>query len=152
MCAKFNLVTLWTVARQAPLPRDSLGKSTGVSCCAFLWGIFSTKGLNLRLLCLQHWQAGFYQYCHLGSPGVRSFVYLRFILFLEGRLYCYKLPSQNCFAMSHRFCCFVFFGHLCLGILWFPLWFLQWSLGYLVMCCLASTCLCFLCFFSVIDF
>ena len=40
---------------------------------------------------------------------------------------------------SSCFCC-----HLFLGIFWYPLWFLQWSLGYLVMYCLASMCLCFL--------
>ena len=37
--------------------------------------------------------------------------------------------------------------HLFLGILRFLLWFLQWSLGYLAVCCLASMCLYFLQFF-----
>ena len=41
-----------------PCPWDSLGKSTGVGCHALLQGIFLTQGLNPRLLCLLHWQAG----------------------------------------------------------------------------------------------
>ena len=32
----------------------------------------------------------------------------------------------------------MFSCHLFLGIFWFPLWFLQWSFGYLVVYCLAS--------------
>ena len=32
-------------------------KNTGVGCHALLQGIFPTQGLNLRLLCLLHWQA-----------------------------------------------------------------------------------------------
>ena len=36
---------------------DSPGKNTGVGCHALLQGIFLTQGLNLRLLCLLHWQA-----------------------------------------------------------------------------------------------
>ena len=42
--------TPWTVARQAPL-----GKNTGVGCHA-LQRIFLTQGSNLHLLCLLHWQ------------------------------------------------------------------------------------------------
>ena len=49
-------VTLWIVACQASHQWDSLGKNTGVGCCALLQGIFSTQGLNLSLLCLLHWQ------------------------------------------------------------------------------------------------
>ena len=37
---------------------DSPGKNTGEGCHALLQGIFPTQGLNLRLLCLLHWQAG----------------------------------------------------------------------------------------------
>ena len=37
---------------------DSLGKNTGVGCCALLQGIFPTQGSNLCLLPLLHWQAG----------------------------------------------------------------------------------------------
>ena len=39
-------------------PRDSPGKNTRVGCHALLQGIFLTQGLNPRLLCLLHWQAG----------------------------------------------------------------------------------------------
>ena len=45
-----------------------------------------------------------------------------------------------------------FHCHLSLGIFWFPLWFLQGSLAYLVTYCLASTCLCFLHFFPCNSF
>ena len=37
---------------------DSPGKDTGVGCHFLLQGIFLTRGSNLRLLCLLHWQAG----------------------------------------------------------------------------------------------
>ena len=37
---------------------DSPGKNTGVGCHALLQGLFLTQGLNPRLLCLLHWQAG----------------------------------------------------------------------------------------------
>ena len=48
--------TPWTVARQAPLSWDSLGKNTGMGCYFLLQEIFLTQGLNLLLLHL-HWQA-----------------------------------------------------------------------------------------------
>ena len=35
---------------------DSPGKNTGACCHLLLQGIFSTQGLNPRLLCLLHWQ------------------------------------------------------------------------------------------------
>ena len=40
-------------------PWDSSGKNTGVDCHALLLGISLTRGLNLCLLLLLHWQAGF---------------------------------------------------------------------------------------------
>ena len=39
-------VTLWTVAHQAPLSRNSPGKNSGVGCHFLLQGIFPTQGLN----------------------------------------------------------------------------------------------------------
>ena len=39
-------------------PWDSPGKNTGVGHHVFLQGIFLTQGLNPRLFCLLHWQAG----------------------------------------------------------------------------------------------
>ena len=47
---------------------DSLGKSTGVGCHAFLPGIFPTQGSNLCLLSLLHWQADSLPLCHLENP------------------------------------------------------------------------------------
>ena len=52
------VVTLWTVAPRVLCPWDSAGKNTGVGCHFLPQGIFPTQGLNLRVLCLQHWQAG----------------------------------------------------------------------------------------------
>ena len=48
------LVTLGTVASQAPHPWNFLGKNTGVVCYFLLQGIFLIQGLNLHLLCLLH--------------------------------------------------------------------------------------------------
>ena len=49
-------------------PWDSPGKNnTGVGWHALLQGIFLTQGLNLGLLCLQHWQVDSLPLCHLGS-------------------------------------------------------------------------------------
>ena len=54
MWIRFNCVwlfaILWTVARQAPLPMDSPGRNTGVSCHTLLQGIFQTQDLNPGLL------------------------------------------------------------------------------------------------------
>ena len=49
-------------------PWDSPGKNTGVGCHSVPQGIFLTQGLNPRLLCLLHWQAGSLPLAHLGSP------------------------------------------------------------------------------------
>ena len=53
-CVKL-FATLWTVAHQALLSRDSPGKNTGVGGHALLQVIFPTQGSNLHLLCLLHW-------------------------------------------------------------------------------------------------
>ena len=45
---------------------DSPGKNTGVSCHAFLQGIFPTQRSNPLLLCLLHWQTASLP---LASPG-----------------------------------------------------------------------------------
>ena len=59
-------VTTWTVARQAPLSWDSLGKNTGVGCHFLLQGIFPTQGSNLDLL---HCRQTLYCLSHQGSPS-----------------------------------------------------------------------------------
>ena len=46
--------TPWTLAHQAPHPRDFPGKNTGVSCHSLLQGIFLSQESNSRLLCLLH--------------------------------------------------------------------------------------------------
>ena len=53
-----SLQFLWTIAHQAPLPRNSPGKNTRVGCHGLLQGILLTQGSNPCLLCLLHWQAG----------------------------------------------------------------------------------------------
>ena len=47
-------VTLWTVARQTPLPMGFSGKDTGVGGHFLLQGIFPNQGLNQSLLHLLH--------------------------------------------------------------------------------------------------
>ena len=59
--------TLWIVARQAPLSRDSPGKNTVVGCPAFLQAIFPTQGSNPRLLCLLYCRRILYPLSYLGS-------------------------------------------------------------------------------------
>ena len=59
--------TPWTIARQAPL-----SKNTGVGCHALLKGIFLTQGLNQHLLCLLHWQVGSLPPVSLGKPLKRE--------------------------------------------------------------------------------
>ena len=51
-------VTPWTVARQAPLSRN-----TGMGCYFLLQEIFSTSGSNPCLLCLLYWQMDFFYHC-----------------------------------------------------------------------------------------
>ena len=50
--------TLWTVARQAPLPMGFSRQETGVGCHTLLQGIFPTQGSNLHILCFLYWQVG----------------------------------------------------------------------------------------------
>ena len=60
----------WTVAPSLLCPQDSLGKNTGVGSHFQLQGIFSTQRLNLSLLQLLHWQAGFF--FHHWATGLAS--------------------------------------------------------------------------------
>ena len=53
-------VTLWTAARQAPLPMGFSGKNTGVGCHALLQGIFLTQELNWHPLHLLALVGGFF--------------------------------------------------------------------------------------------
>ena len=73
VCAKslqscLTLVTLCTVAYQAPRPWDSPGKNTEVCCHTLLQEIFPTQGLNRHLLCLLNWQAGSLPLSPPGKP------------------------------------------------------------------------------------
>ena len=72
--------TLWTVVHQAPL---SMGFSTGVSCHAFLQGIFLTQGLNPCLLPLLHSRQILYHW-----PTK------------EAHIYIYKLHYYSCFILT----------------------------------------------------
>ena len=49
-------------------PWDSPGKNTGVVCLFLLQGISPTQGVNLHLLCLLHWQGGFFTTDPPGRP------------------------------------------------------------------------------------
>ena len=48
-------VTLWTIARQAPLSMGFSRQEYWSDCRALLQGIFSTQGLNRHLSSLLHW-------------------------------------------------------------------------------------------------
>ena len=52
-------------------PLDFPGKRTGVSCHAFLQGIFPTQGMNPPLLCLLHWVWILYRWATREAPTVR---------------------------------------------------------------------------------
>ena len=67
LCVCANLLQLYPTLydpmdRSLPgsCPWDSSGKNTEVGCHALCQGIFPNQGLNLHLLCLLHWQAGFF--------------------------------------------------------------------------------------------
>ena len=63
-------VTLWTVARQAPLSVGFFRQEYcyGVGCYFHLQEIFPAQGSNPTLLSLLHWQADSLPLHHLGSP------------------------------------------------------------------------------------
>ena len=48
--------------------RDSSAENTGVGCYFLLQWIFPTRGSNLCLWCLLHWQTNSLPLSHLGSP------------------------------------------------------------------------------------
>ena len=60
--------TLWIIAHQAPL--GSPGKKARMSCHAFLQGIISTQGWNLRLLQFLHCRQIMLN--HLESPNINA--------------------------------------------------------------------------------
>ena len=60
-------VTPWTVACQAPLSWNFLGKNTEVGCRVLFQGIFPTQRLNLHLVQFLHWQGDSLPLHHLGS-------------------------------------------------------------------------------------
>ena len=65
-------LTLWTVALPgSSVHGDSTGKNVGVSCHAFLQGIFPTQGSKPGLL---HCRQILYQLSHKGSPRVLEWV------------------------------------------------------------------------------
>ena len=68
---------------------------------------------------------------------------VRLGLFPDVKLYGYKLPLRTAFPTSHWFWVVLFSF-----VSRYFLWFLQWSIDFLVAYCLASTCLCFLQVFS----
>ena len=57
-CAQLFVTHCGLQAISLRCPWDSPGKNTGVDCHALLQGIFLTKGMSLRLLCLLYLQAG----------------------------------------------------------------------------------------------
>ena len=62
---------------------NSPGKNTEVDCHALLQRFFPTQGLNPRLLCLLHWQAGSLPLAPPGKPAVYIVAFL-LLLKLDG--------------------------------------------------------------------
>ena len=67
----------WMDKQMWPGSSDSLGKNTGVGCCALLQGIFPTQGSNptLYFLSLLHWQAGSLPQVPPGKP-IYMYIYV----------------------------------------------------------------------------
>ena len=72
-------------------PWDFPGKNTGVSCHFLLQGFFPTKGSNLCLLHLLHWQEDSLPLSHLGSPQIEIQIdkAFRYISQTDDRSYTY---------------------------------------------------------------
>ena len=62
--------TPWTVAHHAPLSMGFSSKNTGAGCHALPQRIFLTQELNLHLLHLLHWQAGYLSLVTPGKPQI----------------------------------------------------------------------------------
>ena len=96
-------VCVWVRAQSCPALCDSMdcslphssfhwilqGKNIGVSCHAFLQGIFPTQEWNPHLLCLLHWQVDSLPLSHLGNPEsflivLNRFQCLLFFFFIFG--------------------------------------------------------------------
>ena len=80
------LVTLWTVARQAPASMGSPRQESGVGCHFLLQGIFWTQELNPSL---PHCRQTLYHLSQQGSP----MCYIYRALFLN-----YDTPQQVAFT------------------------------------------------------
>ena len=74
-------------------PWDLPGKNIGVGCYDLLQGIFPTQVLNLRLLCLLHWQAGSLPLAPLGKP-FPCFLFFSSILY-RGKLCIPKMTIDH---------------------------------------------------------
>ena len=88
--------TLWIVALQAPLPRDSPDRNTRVGCYALPQGIFLTQGWNLGLLCLLHCGWILHPVSHLGSQTgvVVKVIYLCVLLIQSCPTLCYPMECS----------------------------------------------------------
>ena len=64
--------TLWTIAHQAPLSMGFPRQEHWSGLPLPLPGIFLTQGLNLRLLCLLHWQVDSLPLLLPGKPRVAT--------------------------------------------------------------------------------
>ena len=65
-----TLITLWTIAHQAPLSMGFSKQNTGGGCHFLLQGIFQTQGLNVCLACLLLCRQILYPLSNLRSPPV----------------------------------------------------------------------------------
>ena len=96
-----SLAVPQTVACRVPLTMGFPRWEYWRGCWTLLQGILLTPGLNLRLLCLLHWQADSLPPSHLGRPGkpLLSLVHIQLYL-LSTWLVLWKelYPFQNSYV------------------------------------------------------
>ena len=68
-CRVRLFATPWTVARQAPLSMDALGKNTAEGCRVLLQGVFPTRDWTPVSCVSCIGRRVLYHWCHLGSPS-----------------------------------------------------------------------------------
>ena len=76
------------LAQWAPLFVGFSRQNTGVGCHALLQGIFPTEGLNLRFLCLLHWQVSYSPLVVVIAKLKKKYIYIcMYLRFLFTKVY-----------------------------------------------------------------
>ena len=100
VCMLSHFSPVWHCDPMDSSPRQATVKNTRVGCRARLQGIFPIRGLNLHLLCLQHWQVGSLPLVPPGSPGQPgkslNFMYILPLFYFFLNLLCpWDFPGKN---------------------------------------------------------